>query len=669
MSTVPVEVLVGIEHFLLVEDLELTVYLTAIVAVLIFSYGIYAYWKKWFYGQETPRLKDLTVRVKRLITYSILQRRVLEDKLTGSIHLLIFTGIILLGAVTVLRALEYDVLLKLGIGRILTGRVYLVYKLIANIGGVMVILGCILAFIRRVFKLTKDLPSTVSDYLVLLLLSLIVVTGFILDSIATLTYRTSWIGFWDPIGVLLTGVVKSWGFESLSIIYRAVWVTHLVLAMLTVAIIPYTKLSHLIVGGLFNTFYSRLEHPSAFKPIPEIEKLVEEGGEFGIGKLKDTTWKERMDYDSCIKCARCHNECPANISGKPLSPMELVLKFRELMDKKSWEEQVSPAKISPDTFWSCVTCGACVRVCPMLIHHVETILDVRRSLFARGEATPEELVQVSYNIMRTGNPYGFNPADREEWVKSLVGKGLVEIAVEGEEYDYIYWVGCNVSYDPNLRGVGESLLKLLKLAGLKVGVLLEEQCCGEPARRVGDELMFSEVVKSNSEMLSKYKFKAILVSCPHGYNVFKHEYPQYGLKLQVVHYTQLLSSIVESGEIKVGELKLEVTFHDPCYLGRWNGVYEEPRRVLRSIRGLRVVEMVKSRDKSFCCGGGGGHAFYELKRGERISKIRIGEVRDLGVKTVVVACPFCNVMLKSEAINYDIEVVDLAELLVKAIEE
>lgn len=658
---------IGIEHFLHVEDLEPLVYVLIPIVAVVFLYGIYRYWRRWFKGGGRPPMDRFWERFRRLLVYGLAQRKVLMKGYEGAMHLAIFLGTLLLLIATLLRALEYDVFVRLMDTRILTGNAYLAFKLVANIGGVLLILGTLMAFYRRASGMTADLPNTAADYLVLALLLAIAVTGFMLDSMATLTYRQGWIDGWDPLGMAMTGLFKGLDASTLRLVYRATWLAHMLMALGAIAALPFTKLSHIVVGGVANTFFSRLEHPSAFRPVEDLEKAVETG-KLGVQSLSDATWKQRMDYDACVKCARCHNSCPANLSGKPLSPMNLVLKLRELMDSEEWDEGIVPKHVEPDIVWSCVTCGACVYECPVLIHHVETITDLRRALFASGENTPEELLQVSYNIMRTTNPYGFNPADREGWIQRLAEEGLVEIAREGEEYDYLYWVGCNVSYDPNLRGIGEALLRVLKDVGIRVAVMLEEGCCGEPARRIGDELMFSEQVKANAEALSKYKFKRLLVTCPHGYNVFRHEYPLYGFKVDVVHHSQLLAELLRSGKISPGSLDAKVTFHDPCYLGRWNGVYEEPRDVLRSIRGLRLVEMRRSRGRAFCCGGGGGQAFFEVKRGERISKLRMREALDTGARVVAVACPFCNVMLRSEAPE-EVAVKDIVELLAESLEE
>ncbi len=654
-----------IRHYLFVEDLKPLVYVMVVVAGVALLLGLYRYWARWTHGGERIPLDSLGVRIGRFLRYGLLQARVLRKPYEGLMHALIFTGIVLLLIATVLRFIEADILLPLAGSKFLVGQVYAVYKLAANIGGLALLAGVVLAWARRVAG-EPGLPDTVEDHAVLAFFAWIAVSGFILDGIATLAYRYPFINGWDPVGYLVASLLAGWSWEHLVALYRVLWTAHMVTAIAAIGSLPYTKLSHIVFGGFFNTFFSRLEHPSAFKPVPDIEKRVEAGQLFGIVKLSDTTWKQRMDYDACTRCARCHNACPAQLTGKPLSPMNLVLSMRRAMDQEKWDENVVPAIISPETVWSCVTCGACVYQCPVLIHHVETIIDIRRGLIARGEHVPDELLQVSYNIMRTGNPYAANPYEKEEWLRSLIEKGLVEEAREGEEYDYLLWVGCAVAYDPRLRGTVEALLRILKRAGFRVAVALDQNCCGEPARRIGDELLFTELVKQNAELLKRYRFRKLLVTCPHGYNVFKHEYSLYGVKVDVEHHSQLLARLLREGRIKPRKrLDTIVTYHDPCYLGRWNGVFEEPREVVKaSVKELR--EMPRNRWNSFCCGGGGGGVFYDIKIGERISRVRVKEAASTGAKVIAVACPFCNIMLSAEAPDYNMEVKDIAELLDQA---
>lgn len=645
-------------------ELDLLRVLLIVPGSLLFLYGLNRYIARWTRGGQQLPLNNIGARLWNFIRVGLLQTRVLRERRGGIIHLLIYLGAVLLAVAGIIYVIDAPVTRYPG------GIVFTIFRILVNFGGLLLLVGAVAAGIRRALGLTPGLPNGLEDSLVLLWLAIIVITGMVLDAMtATAHLSVTGIPWWDFSGKLLSQALEDLtpaGFLSL---YRVTQVVHLAVSVLLLATIPGTKLAHIVVSGFFNTFYARLEHPASFKAIPDVEKLVEEGRTFGVVTLADTTWKQRMDYDACTRCARCHNACPAVATGKPLSPMNLVLKLREAMRQEKWNEELVPAHVEPDVLWSCATCGACVYNCPVLIHHVETVLDLRRGLVSRGEHMPDELLQVSYNLMRTGNPYGANPVEKEEWLNSLIERGLVEEAKENKEYDYLLWVGCAAAYDPRLRGTIEALLKVLKHAGVKVAVSLEQQCCGEPARRIGDELMFVELVKQNAELLSRFRFKQLLVTCPHGFSVFRHEYPGYGVRVEVVHHSMLLARLLQKGKVKPRtRLQVKATYHDPCYLGRWNGVYEEPRRVL-SDTVEKVVEMPRSRWRSFCCGGGGGGVFYDIKIGKRMSRVRVEEAASTKAQVLAVACPFCNTMLAAEAPEYGMEVKDISELLAESLSE
>jgi len=301
-----------------------------------------------------------------------------------------------------------------------------------------------------------------------------------------------------------------------------------------------------------------------------------------------------------------------------------------------------------------------------LIDQAETIMDMRRGLYFEEEHVEREVMLISSNIMNNGNPYGFGSPEKEGWLMELAENGLAELAEADQEYDYLYWIGCVVAFDPNLRNTSESLLRLLKKAGKRVGIIAEEMCCGDPSRRIGDELMFSEMVNMNKEILEGYKYGKLITSCPHCFNSLKEEYKQYGFELDVEHHTEVLSKLVADGTLKPEvSVDMKVTFHDSCYLGRWNNIYKEPRDVINAIPGSSLVEMPRNKAKSFCCGGGGAQLFYEIEEGERISAMRMDEAESVNPDAIVVACPHCNSMFRGE--SRETEILDLAELLEKSI--
>lgn len=648
-------------HFLYVEDLKLLIYILLVAVDSSLLYALYRRWRLWTHGGEKPRFDRPLARIGRLIRYGLLQLRVLSEIYAGVMHLTLFLGCLGLGLASVMRSVDYYIFH----GSLLVGSRYLYFKLMADLSGLLMILGVLMALLRRGIGLKEGLPTGLGDFVILLDLLSILVTGFLLEGMMTAAYRRAWIGLWSPVGLLASNLFLGWPEASIIALYRPLWVLHLLLAMGTLAVMPYTKLSHLIFGGPLNLLLSRLEEPAVFKPVPEIYKIVEEGESIGVSKLSETSWRERLDYDSCVECARCHEACPARMSGMPLSPMELMRVLREAMQRELWEEPIIQ-RVDAEVVWSCVTCGACLKECPLLLNQVETLLDIRRGLYTSGIGVPREIQELSYNTLSRGNPYGFPTRERKEWLRRLVEEGLAEWAVEGEEYDHLYWIGCAVAYDPELRGCAEGLLRVLMRAGLRVAVL-EEVCCGEPARKIGDELMFVESAKMVSELLSKYRFRSLLTSCPHCYNALRREYGGYGYHLEVESHVEALSRVVSESLLELRLEGLKVTYHDPCYLSRWNGIVEEPRRILRAIEGLTLLEMPRRGVEALCCGGGGGHAFYELRVGERISTLRLDEALKTGAASLIVACPHCYSMFRGEELPEGFRVYDIAELVAMAL--
>ncbi len=689
-----------IDHFIMVEDLEPIVYIVATITAAVILYSLYIAYKRWTYGGERLEISPVRLRLKNLVKYALLQWKVVRHRFPGTVHLLIFLGMGWLLVATSLRAIDDHFI------RFIGGHFFIAYKFLSNIAGLMVLFGSIIAIVRRALRLTPNLPQDPVYYVVHVLFITIVITGFFLDGLVAAHPLSSRHPYespsWDPVGYFIYKWASSLSPDQIESLYRPLWLFHMLIAQLTLALIPFTNLWH-IAASTLNVTLARPEPPAAaVRAYPDIDERIEEEKPIGIVKLSDTTWKQRMDYEACTSCMRCTNACPAYASGKLLSPRDVIVTMRDMMLNGEWDEQVwseeengtARIRLNPEAVWSCVTCGACVNECPVLIHHVDTILDVRRGMMSTGsERVPEDALNALYSIQQTGNPFGYNPADREDWIREMADRlGDDIIAEPGVEYDYIYWIGCVASYDPRIRPVAENVIRLLKKAGYKVGVLLDEGCCGEPARRMGEETLFVEIMKMTLENLSQYTFKKLLVHCPHGYHVFKNEYKKYLdylrqneetkplaellEKLEVEHHSVVLARLVREGKIRAPKsLNYTVTFHDPCYLGRWNGHYEEPRQVLKSIPGVRLVEMPRSKDKSFCCGGGGGHMFFEIKRGARISRIRAQEAAETLEKAggdrriVAVACPYCNTMFRGEAEDFGFEVKDIAELLGEASEE
>ncbi len=675
---------VGIRHFFMVEDIKLLVYITALISASILLYSLITAYRRWTaYGEKLSFNPGSLLR--NIVLYSLLQWRVLRHRFPGLMHLAIFLGILWLFIMTVLRALDSY------IGPFLVGWVWMAYKLLGNIAGLLVLVGCSVAIVRRYYGLTPGLPRDPGYYVVHGLLIAIVITGFALNGMSAAAYRASFESpLFDPLGYPFYMLASQLSFDELKFYYRILWVTHMVLAQLAIALIPFTNLWHIVASNI-NIALARPGPPvGALRAYNDVDERLSSGTPLGLAELRYSTWKQRLDWDACTSCMRCTNVCPAYASGKPLDPRLVIVTLRDLMYRGEWGRRPwGDGGVSNEAIWSCVTCGACVYECPVLIHHVDSIIDVRRGMMSVGdESIPEGVLNSVQSMQHLGNPMGVSPVARDEWFEELRSRyGDEVLAKPGVKYEYLYWPGCATSLDPRVRGVAESLIELLREAGVRVAVIPENLCTGDPALRMGEEALFLELASNTLEALSKYDFEKLLVNCPHCYTAFRWEYRRYkgylkgrlGDKAWIVdrvsasveHHTMLLARLIREGRIRPGSYKATVTYHDPCYLGRWNNVYEEPRAILRGVRRLTLVEMPRSRERSFCCGGGGGQLFYEVRVGERISKVRAEEAYKAleageGERVVVVACPYCNIMFRGEAENYGFKVMDVVEVLVRS---
>lgn len=667
-----------IKHYYMVEDLKPLVYILALVSVTIVLYSTFLAYRRVF-ANSPPDLPQIGRAMKNIIVYGLLQRKVVRSRGPGLLHVAIFAGMLWLLIMTSLRALDTY------FGPFLVGSVWIAYKFLGNVAGALVIIGTALAAYRRIAGLTPNLPKDGAYYLVYALFLFIAITGFMLTGMLAAAHRGSFESpYFDPIGYIFYLAFSNLSFDELRTYYRALWVTHLFAAQMAIALIPFTNLWHIIAAGA-NIALARGEPAVAqLRSYPDIEERLSRGEGVGIYELSRSSWKQRLEWEACTSCMRCTNSCPAFAAGKPLSPQRIMISMRDLLRRGSWQEKPWDGAVESDAAWSCVTCGACVEECPVLIHQVDTILDLRRGmLFADDKRVPEGVLTLLSDLQQFGNPMRSSPVEKETWMEELRSRyGDEIVARPGESYDYLYWPGCIVTYDPRLRGVATSLLDIMVRLGYKVAVMPDPVCSGDPALRVGEELMFLEKASEALEALSKYQFRKLLVTCPHCYNAFKWDYKRYSEyfkarlgdkasvldKLEVEHHSVLLAELVRSGKIAPGSFSATVTYHDPCYLGRWNKVYEEPRAVLGSVKKLRLYEMPRNRDKSFCCGGGGGQLFYEVAKGQRISKLRSEEAAKTleqggGRKVLAVACPFCNVMFRGEADQHGFEVKDIAEIL------
>jgi Fe-S oxidoreductase/nitrate reductase gamma subunit len=484
---------------------------------------------------------------------------------------------------------------------------------------------------------------------------------------------------WSPVGLVLANVANATMTDDMILtVHQVNWWVHLLLAMAFVAYLLLGKLLH-IVSSTLNVFLRKLEPRGALAPIEDMENAET----FGVYYPEQFTWKQLLDGDACTHCGRCQDNCPAYLSDKPLSPKDIVVDTNDnlyervtgLLAGTASEEIESKALIGEaneiDALWACTTCLACVEACPVLIDQPQKIIDMRRyKVLMEGDMSPE-LTTSMRNMENNSNPYGFGFHERGNWASGLPVKTLAEDA----DVEYLYYVGCAGSFDDRYKKVASTFVKIMEKAGVKIGILgQEEGCCGDSARRAGNEYLYSMLAMQNIETFSTYKIKKIVTTCPHGYNCLKNEYPQSeGGTFEVYHFTELIADLISQGRIKL-EKPVDgvdgVCYHDSCFLGRYNELYTEPRKILSAIPGVSVKEFSRSKTKSYCCGAGGARMWMEETIGKRINHVRTQDAIDKGFKTLATACPFCLTMLsdgiKELGKEESMDTFDILELVAKS---
>jgi Fe-S oxidoreductase len=476
-----------------------------------------------------------------------------------------------------------------------------------------------------------------------------------------------------------------------------------VLLILNIAVIvgfavflSYSKHLHIVLAPI-NVATSR--RPRALGPLyntPDMDmENVSEDTVFGAGHIEDLSWKQLLDTLTCTECGRCQSVCPAWNTGKPLSPKLLIMALRDnlfessprLVGAPSSPElgthpdpaeaagaaradvpTLVPGTIDPDVLWSCLTCGACVEECPVDIEHVDTIIEMRRYEVLMESRFPSEAGLMLRNIENQGDPWGLGSAKRTEWTEALDFEIPVVTGTIPDDVEYLYWVGCAGALDERARKATQATARLLHRAGVRFAILgPRESCTGDPARRLGNEYLYQEMGKANIATLEEVGAKKVVASCPHCFNSLSREYPDLGGNFEVIHHSQLLSHLIAEGKLATGNMDAKVTYHDPCYLGRHNRVFDEPRSVLDAIPGVEQIEMKRCRERSFCCGAGGARMWMEESLGTRVNLDRTDEALGTGADVVSTACPYCLIMLddavRARSREDDVRVLDLSQVV------
>ena len=638
-------------------------YLGGIVAVAIFVYGVYRHVRLWRAGGPEQRFDHLPQRAKLVAKHALGQARTLSQAYPGIMHAIMFWGFLALFMGTVLATIDYDITLPLWGYKLLKGRFYLFYETVLDLFGLFFVIGLGMAVWRRFVVRPARIDPTARFANVLALLFLINLSGFVIEA-CRLAVTQVWWAPWSPVGWALGRGMLAAGMSegALRGTHLAVWLGHSALSLFFIAVIPYSYFVHLVTTPL-NIFFSKLT------PRGEIRKIdnIEEAESLGVSKLEEFSWKRRLDFSACVECGRCQAVCPASMAGTALSPKQVIVKLKRHMYGQA-PGPIHGELIKPDELWACTTCMACVEECPAFIDIVDTIIDLRRYLTLSEGGLPSTAPQSLQNMQRAGNPWGLPSGERLAWAEGLD----VPLMEPGKEVEYLYWVGCSASYDKRNQAIARSVVAILKRAGVSFGVMPQERCHGEVARRLGEEYLYQTVQAENIEAMNAYRFKKVITHCPHCFNTIKNEFPQFGGTYEVLHHSQVIDDLVQRGRIKpIKPLTTTVVFHDSCYLGRYNGIMDAPRRAAAAIPGLRVIDPPRARERGLCCGGGGGHMWMEVKSEKRVNDIRTEELLATGAQTVATACPFCLAMVdlgrKVVGAEERLAVKDVSELIAESL--
>jgi Fe-S oxidoreductase len=651
--------------------LRIVFFITMAIAVGVMVYGLVQRIRLWQKGQPEPGFNRFWERLARTLKYGVAQVRVLRQRYPAAMHLAIFWAMVLLLIGTILASLDTDVFEVIFDAKLLKGNFYLVYKVVLDLAALFGLVGVALAAYRRYVVKPDRLNTDWRFNLTLPLLAYILITGLLVEALRLAATQPAWAPF-SVVGYPISLLFGSIPENVLLSLHRGLWVFHYLGVGLFFATLPWTNLLHIFTSPA-NIFVAPFRTRGALHPVQDLEQAEI----LGVSKLTEFPWPRLVNVDACTECGRCQVVCPAYAAKQPLNPKKLVLDLQGALTATAREEAVrggngegeseipssprppvSPSPPHPvpasqligdvvqhETLWSCTTCYACVYECPVLIEQVDDIVDMRRYLVLAEGDVPSSLGAALTNIERSGNPWKQSRRKRTAWTQGLDFD--VPVMAQAGEADVLWWVGCAGAYDPRNQKVTQAIARILHTAGVNYAILgEEEQCTGDSARRAGNEYLFQTLAKANIETLGRYKFEAILTQCPHCYNTLRNEYPQFGGNYLVYHHTQYIQALLAEENIVVasqGSGKL--TFHDPCYLGRYNDEYEAPRYLTTST-GMSLVELAQTKSKAMCCGGGGARVWMEDEGEVRVNRLRLAQVQAAGIEEVAVACPFCMIMLE-----------------------
>ncbi len=669
---------------------ELILFIFAGIAIAVCVYGFYRRWKMWkAIGLSENRTDKPWERIKSLLLNTLLQIRTFKDAFPGIMHALIFFGFFVLIWGAAFDATHFHMPFLVPF---FNGTFYLWFSFTMEVFGLTVLAGITMAVWRRYIQKPERLEyrgesdTIADDAIILTLIAGIIITGFLLEAFrlhVNINVDGYTWGGWSFVGYALAKTLTGVSYNTVEILHQWTWWIHAFMAFGFIAYLPFSKLIHIVLAPA-NQYMRSLKPAGYLEPIADFENAES----FGVGQLEDFTWKQIFNSDTCLRCGRCQDVCPAYLSGKPLSPKKLHQDIKEYWLErvpvvmaaknaaKEGEEPVIPEPekvmvgevITLDELWACTNCMACMEVCPVFNEHVPMIVGMRQyKVLMEADFSPE--LQLTYrNMENNSNPWGIGAHMRGDWAKEL---GIKTLAEE-PNVEYLYYVGCSGSFDDRGKKVTVAFAKLLKEAGVSFGILGdEESCCGDSAMRGGNEYLSQTLMQTNIDAMNKYGVKKVICTCPHGYNTIKKDYPHFGGNFEVYHHTEIIADLIAQGKLKLKESVSGLfTYHDSCFLGRYNDIYEQPRNILKAVPGMKLSEMASNHAKSFCCGAGGARMWMEEDIGERINDMRTDQAIEVKADTIAVACPFCLTMMsdgiKDREMEEKMKALDIAEIVWEA---
>ncbi len=661
----------------------LKVFLPIILGFLVLFIGLLAvsalafwwrHYRLWHLGKEENRSDQGATRLKTLLAVTFGHVRFWKELYPGSMHFLIFWGAILIFLGKFVRLFSYAVGL--------TNPPQDIFKsasFVSEIGGLLVVVGGLLAVYRRYILKPSRLETKPTNTLIYLWGVVLLLTGFFIKGFriavigGTVPDWLSWAPLSFPISRFFL-ILPTDALNELLVWHRVL--IHALPAFLFFAyvFITRTPLQHFFLSPI-NVYFRNLKPKGVLLPIPNFE----EAETFGVKEISELTWKQLLDLEGCTNCGRCQDVCPAHLTGKPLSPRRMTQNLKDHLRREGPKllaapldqrkpEAIMEATVGEDELWACTACMACEEACPVYVEQVIRNIDLRRYLVLVETKYSSEVRLTLKNLEKSNNPWGSARGTRAEWAKELGVKNFAEV----ENPEYLFWVGCVGSFDARNQKVATSLVKILRANDIRFGILgNEEGCCGDPARRIGNEYLFQTIAEANIGIMKGHGVKKILTICPHCFHTLKNEYGSFGGEFEVIHHIQFLADLISSGKIKLTKpIDKVITYHDSCYLGRANQIFEAPRKILNAIPGLKLVEMERHHQRSFCCGAGGGRMWMEEHIGTRINQMRTDQAIATKAQFIGTACPYCLTMLfdgiKEKGKSETMAAYDLSELVVQS---